>query len=44
MARRQNRLLDDGSDLDDESEEGKYRRRRFVQRINLGSPASPASH
>ena len=24
-----------GSDLDDESEEGKYRRRRFVQRINL---------
>ena len=35
MARRENRLLADGSELDDESQEGKYRRRRFVQRINL---------
>ena len=35
VARRENRLLADGSELDDESEEGKYRRRRFVQRINL---------
>ena len=35
VAQRENRLLADGSELDDESQEGKYRRRRFVQRINL---------
>ena len=35
VARRGNRKLADRSEVDDESEEGKYRRLRFVQRLNL---------